>query len=32
VIQLEYDYDNLPAESAVDKKDQKWSIGINYDW
>ncbi|MEP1471508.1 MAG: DUF481 domain-containing protein [Halieaceae bacterium] len=32
VVQLEYDYDNLPAESAVDKKDQKWSIGVNYDW
>ena len=32
VIQLEYDYDNLPAESEVDKKDQKWSIGLNYDW
>ena len=32
VIQLEYDYDNLPAEAEVDKKDQKWSIGLNYDW
>ena len=32
VIQLEYDYDNLPAEAAVDKRDQKWSIGLNYDW
>lgn len=32
VIQLEYDYDNLPAEEAVNNKDQKWSIGINYDW
>jgi putative salt-induced outer membrane protein YdiY len=32
VIQLEYDYDNLPAEDLVDKKDQKWSIGLNYSW
>lgn len=32
VIQLEYDYDNLPAEDAVDKRDRKWSIGLNYDW
>ncbi|MEM1113463.1 MAG: DUF481 domain-containing protein [Pseudomonadota bacterium] len=32
VIQLEYDYDNLPAEGNVDKRDQKWSIGLNYDW
>jgi putative salt-induced outer membrane protein YdiY len=32
VIQLEYDYDNLPAEDQVDKKDQKWSIGVNYEW
>jgi putative salt-induced outer membrane protein YdiY len=32
IIQLEFDYDNLPAEEAVDKKDQKWSIGLNYDW
>ncbi len=32
VIQLEYDYDNLPAADAVEKRDQKWSIGINYDW
>ena len=32
VIQLQYDYDNLPAEDLVDKKDQKWSIGLNYDW
>lgn len=32
VLQLEYDYDNLPADEAVEKKDQKWSIGINYDW
>jgi putative salt-induced outer membrane protein YdiY len=32
VIQLEYDYDNRPAQDAVDKKDQKWSVGLNYDW
>lgn len=31
-VQLELDYDNLPAEDAVDKRDQKWSIGVNYDW
>ncbi|MEH6581998.1 MAG: DUF481 domain-containing protein [Halioglobus sp.] len=32
VIQLDYDYDNLPAEDQVDSKDKKWSIGLNYDW
>lgn len=32
VIRFEYDYDNLPAQDAVDKEDQKWSIGLNYDW
>lgn len=32
VIKLEYDYDNLPAQDAVDKKDERWSIGLNYDW
>lgn len=32
VIQLEYNYDNLPAETVVEKTDQKWSIGVNYDW
>ncbi|NQY02319.1 MAG: DUF481 domain-containing protein [Halieaceae bacterium] len=32
VIQLDYDYDNLPAETAIDKTDQRWTIGINYDW
>ncbi len=32
VIQLEYDYDNLPADDQVDKKDQKWSIGVDYNW
>ncbi|WP_157976628.1 DUF481 domain-containing protein [Parahaliea mediterranea] len=31
-IQLEYDFDNLPAQNAVDKKDQTWSIGLNYSW
>ncbi len=31
-IQLEYDYDRLPAESEVEKVDRKWSIGLNYDW
>jgi putative salt-induced outer membrane protein YdiY len=29
-VQLEYDYDNLPVESAVDKTDRKWSVGVNY--
>ena len=32
VIQLEYDYDNLPADDDVDKKDEKWSIGVDYNW
>ncbi|WP_162845953.1 DUF481 domain-containing protein [Seongchinamella sediminis] len=32
VFQLEYNYDNLPAESEIDKVDRKWSIGVNYDW
>ncbi len=32
VIQLEYNYDNLPAETAIDKVDRKWSVGVNYDW
>ena len=31
-VQLDFDYDNLPAETVVDKRDQKWSIGVNYDW
>ncbi len=30
VLQLEYNYDNLPAESAIDKTDRKWSVGVNY--
>lgn len=32
ILQLEYNYDNLPAETAIDKVDRKWSIGVNYDW
>ena len=32
VVQLEYNYDNLPAETLVEKVDRKWSIGVNYDW
>lgn len=32
VIQLEYDYDNRPAEDTVDKIDRKWSVGVNYAW
>ena len=32
VIQLEYNYDNLPAELIIDKVDRKWSVGVNYDW
>ncbi|QFU76694.1 DUF481 domain-containing protein [Halioglobus maricola] len=30
VVQLEYNYDNLPAEEAIDKVDRKWSVGVNY--
>lgn len=32
IIQLEYNYDNLPAETAIDKIDRKWYLGLNYDW
>ena len=32
VVQLDYNFDNLPAESKVEKRDQKWSVGVNYDW
>ncbi len=32
VVQLEWDFDNLPAETGVEKEDRKWSIGVNYDW
>jgi putative salt-induced outer membrane protein YdiY len=32
VFQLEYDYDNLPAEDRIDKRDSKWSVGLNYNW
>lgn len=32
VIQLEYNYDNLPAEKSVEKIDRKWSVGVNYAW
>jgi putative salt-induced outer membrane protein YdiY len=32
VIQLEYNYDNLPAKETVDKIDRKWSVGVNYAW
>ena len=32
VLQLEYNYDNLPAESAIDKVDRKWSVGVNYEF
>lgn len=32
IFQLEYNYDNLPAEAIIDKVDRKWSIGVNYDW
>ncbi|MFV0278528.1 MAG: DUF481 domain-containing protein, partial [Parahaliea sp.] len=31
-VQLEYDNDNLPGEDAVHKKDQTWSVGLNYHW
>ena len=30
VVQLEYNYDNLPAEEAIDNVDRKWSVGVNY--
>ncbi|PLW86306.1 DUF481 domain-containing protein [Halioglobus japonicus] len=30
VVQLEYNYDNLPAEEAIEKVDRKWSVGVNY--
>ena len=32
VLQLEYNYDNLPAEAAIDKVDRKWSVGVNYEF
>ena len=32
IVQMEYNYDNLPAETVVDKVDQEWSIGVNYNW
>ena len=32
IVQLEYNYDNLPAETSIDKVDRKWSVGVNYDW
>ena len=32
VIQLEYNYDNVPAEKTVEKTDRKWSVGVNYAW
>lgn len=32
VIQLEYNYDNLPAQETVEKTDRKWSVGVNYAW
>ena len=32
VIQLQYDYDNLPADGNVDKEDRKWSVGLDYNW
>lgn len=32
VIQLDYNYDNLPGEKEVEKVDSKWSVGLNYKW
>lgn len=32
VIQLEYDYDERPADNLIEKKDAKWSIGVDYNW
>ena len=32
VIQVEYDYDNLPADNTIDKNDEKWSLGLDYSW
>jgi putative salt-induced outer membrane protein YdiY len=32
VIQLEYDYDERPADDLIRKKDAKWSVGVDYNW
>ena len=32
VFQLEYDYDNLPADVTVNKNDERWSLGLDYSW
>jgi putative salt-induced outer membrane protein YdiY len=32
VIQLEYDYDERPADDLINKKDAKWSVGVDYNW
>lgn len=32
VFQVEYDYDNLPADNTVDKNDERWSLGLDYSW
>jgi putative salt-induced outer membrane protein YdiY len=32
VVQLQLDYDNLPADDNIEKEDRKWSIGIDYNW
>ena len=32
VFQVEYDYDNLPADDTINKNDEKWSLGLDYSW
>ncbi len=32
VVQLQLDYDNLPADANIEKEDRKWSIGLDYSW
>lgn len=32
VVQLQLDYDNLPADANIEKEDRKWSIGVDYSW
>jgi len=32
VVQLQFDYDNLPADANIEKEDRKWTIGLDYNW
>ena len=32
VVQLQLNYDNLPADENIQKEDRKWSIGLDYSW